>query len=82
MLTQVSTGLFFPAAYRDVDWIRASWFGNDRGTLVLHGISSYSPHRKDGLTITSLDARALGTRRDRRAGLINTAHQRFPEHVL
>jgi hypothetical protein len=35
MLTQASTGLFFPAAYRDVDWIRATWFGNDCVTLIV-----------------------------------------------
>jgi len=28
-------GLAFPAAYRDVAWIRATWFGNDLVTLVL-----------------------------------------------
>ena len=28
-------GLFFQTAYRDVDWIRATWFGNDWVTLVV-----------------------------------------------
>jgi hypothetical protein len=35
MLTQSSTGLLFQTAYRDVDWIRATWFGNDWVTLVV-----------------------------------------------
>jgi hypothetical protein len=35
MLTQALTGLLFQTAYRDVDWIRATWFGNDGVTLVV-----------------------------------------------
>lgn len=35
MLTQALLGLAFQAAYRDVDWIRAAWFGNDWVTLVV-----------------------------------------------
>jgi hypothetical protein len=35
MLIQASTGLMFQPAYRDVDWIRATWFGNDWVTLVV-----------------------------------------------
>jgi hypothetical protein len=35
MLTQALTGLVFQAAYRDVAWIRATWFGNDWVTLVV-----------------------------------------------
>jgi hypothetical protein len=27
--------VLFQAAYRDVDWIRASWFGNDWVTLAV-----------------------------------------------
>jgi hypothetical protein len=35
MATQASLGLLVPTAYRDVDWIRATWFGNDVVTLVV-----------------------------------------------
>jgi hypothetical protein len=35
MLTQALMGLAFHAAYRDVEWIRAAWFGNDWVTLVV-----------------------------------------------
>jgi hypothetical protein len=35
MVTQASLGLLFPTAYRDADWIRAAWFGNDVVTLVV-----------------------------------------------
>jgi hypothetical protein len=35
MVTQASLGLLFPAAYRDVDRIRAAWFGNDLVTLIV-----------------------------------------------
>ena len=35
MTTQASLGLLFPAAYRDVAWIRATWFGNDWVTLTV-----------------------------------------------
>ena len=34
MLTQALMGLAFRAAYRDVEWIRTTWFGNDWVTLV------------------------------------------------
>jgi hypothetical protein len=29
------TGLAFQAVYRDVEWIRATWFGNDWVTLIV-----------------------------------------------
>jgi hypothetical protein len=35
MVTQAVMGLTFQAAYRDVEWIRATWFGNDWVTLVV-----------------------------------------------
>ncbi len=35
MATQSALGLVFPEQYRDVAWIRATWFGNDWVTLVL-----------------------------------------------
>ena len=35
MITQALLGLVFPGAYRDVEWIRAGWLGNDWVTLVL-----------------------------------------------
>ena len=35
MLMQAALGLLVPAQYRDVDWIRASWFGNDWVTLLV-----------------------------------------------
>jgi hypothetical protein len=35
MSSQASMGLFFQTAYQDVDWIRATWFGNDWVTLVV-----------------------------------------------
>jgi hypothetical protein len=35
MLVQAVLGLVFQSAYRDVDWIRAAWFGNDWVTLVV-----------------------------------------------
>ena len=28
-------GLVFPHAYRDAEWIRATWYGNDWVTLLL-----------------------------------------------
>lgn len=35
MTTQSVLGLVFPGQYRDVEWIRAAWFGNDWVTLVV-----------------------------------------------
>ena len=35
MVLQSSLGLLFPDRYRDVAWIRATWFGNDWITLAL-----------------------------------------------
>ena len=35
MVMQAALGLLVPAQYRDVDWIRASWSGNDWVTLVV-----------------------------------------------
>jgi hypothetical protein len=35
MVTQASLGLTWWTAYRDDDWIRAAWFGNDWVTLVV-----------------------------------------------
>src|SRR5688572_19998748 len=35
MSTQATMGLLFPAVYRDAEWIRATWFGNDLVTLTL-----------------------------------------------
>jgi hypothetical protein len=35
MLVQSVLGLVFPGQYRDVEWIRATWFGNDWITLVV-----------------------------------------------
>jgi hypothetical protein len=35
MLSQASMGLAFPGVYRDVEWIRATWFGNDWVTLLV-----------------------------------------------
>jgi hypothetical protein len=35
MTLQAVLGLIFPAQYRDVEWIRATWFGNDWVTLVV-----------------------------------------------
>jgi hypothetical protein len=35
MFIQALTGLVFQTAYRDVEWIRATWFGNDWVTLVV-----------------------------------------------
>jgi hypothetical protein len=35
MLIQALTGLAFQAAYRDVEWIRATWFENDWVTLAV-----------------------------------------------
>ena len=32
---QAVIGLVFQTAYRDIDWIRATWFGNDWVTLVV-----------------------------------------------
>jgi hypothetical protein len=34
MLVQSLLGLLLPNAYRDADWIRAAWYGNDWMTLV------------------------------------------------
>ena len=35
MVVQSVLGLAFPGQYRDVEWIRATWFGNDWITLVV-----------------------------------------------
>jgi hypothetical protein len=35
MASQASMGLVFPALYRDVEWIRAAWYGNDWVTLAI-----------------------------------------------
>jgi hypothetical protein len=35
MATQAVMGLLFETAYRDVDWIKATWFGNDCMTLFV-----------------------------------------------
>lgn len=35
MAVQSTLGLAFPEAYRDVEWIRATWLGNDWVTLSL-----------------------------------------------
>ena len=35
MAMQAGMGLAFPAMYRDVEWIRATWLGNDSVTLFL-----------------------------------------------
>lgn len=35
MILQAGLGLLFPNQYRDVDWIKAAWFGNDLVTLVI-----------------------------------------------
>lgn len=35
MLAQSSMGLYWSHHYRDVEWIKAAWFGNDWVTLVL-----------------------------------------------
>ena len=35
MITQSLTGLMAPQHYRDVEWIKATWFGNDWLTLVV-----------------------------------------------
>ena len=35
MVLQASTGLLVSTAYRDVAWIKATWFGNDWVTLVV-----------------------------------------------
>ena len=35
MLAQSSLGLVFDEQYRDVAWIKATWFGNDWVTLVV-----------------------------------------------
>jgi hypothetical protein len=35
LLSQSVTGLLFADQYRDVDWIRAAWFGNDWVTLLV-----------------------------------------------
>jgi hypothetical protein len=37
MLVQSLTGLFMSTHYRDIDWIKATWFGNDLITLVVAG---------------------------------------------
>jgi hypothetical protein len=37
MLAQSLTGLLMSTHYRDVDWIKATWFGNDLITLVVAG---------------------------------------------
>ena len=35
MLIQATTGLLLPGQYRDVDWIKATWVGNDWVTLLV-----------------------------------------------
>jgi len=35
MVSQSVLGLVFPGQYRDVEWIRVTWFGNDWVTLVV-----------------------------------------------
>ncbi len=35
MVVQTMLGLIFPGQYRDVEWIRLTWFGNDGVTLVV-----------------------------------------------
>ena len=35
MMTQAGLGLLLPGEYRDVEWIKATWFGNDWVTLVV-----------------------------------------------
>lgn len=35
MLVQSGSGLLLPGQYRDADWIRSTWFGNDWVTLVV-----------------------------------------------
>ena len=35
MVTQAGLGLLLPGEYRDVEWIKATWFGNDWVTLVV-----------------------------------------------
>jgi hypothetical protein len=35
MVTQSALGLLFPGEYRDADWIKAAWFGNDWITLLV-----------------------------------------------
>ena len=35
MVVQAGLGLHLPTAYRDVPWIRATWFGNDWVTLTV-----------------------------------------------
>jgi hypothetical protein len=35
MMVQSLSGVMAPGQYRDVDWIRATWFGNDCVTLVV-----------------------------------------------
>ena len=34
MVVQSMLGLLFPGEYRDAEWIKATWFGNDCVTLV------------------------------------------------
>jgi hypothetical protein len=35
VVVQAVLGLVFPDAYRDVEWIRATWFGHDGVTLLV-----------------------------------------------
>jgi hypothetical protein len=35
MVVQALLGLMWPSAYRDPDWIKATWFGNDWITLLI-----------------------------------------------
>lgn len=35
MAAQAASGLMFPSAYRDREWVRATWFGNDWVTLLV-----------------------------------------------
>ncbi len=35
MTVQATLGLILPGQYRDVEWIRATWYGNDWVTLIV-----------------------------------------------
>jgi hypothetical protein len=54
MSSQALMGLLFQTAYRDIDWIRATWFGNDWVTLVvavpllIHGLVRAAADRHEG----------------------------------
>jgi hypothetical protein len=57
MSSQALMGLLFQTAYRDVDWIRATWFGNDWVTLVvavpllIHGLVRAASGSTRGLVL-------------------------------